>query len=369
MEAVRIQTRSVARAAVVTLVVLAGAALLLFVLREAHTTLRWVVTAIFLALALDPAVGLVQRAKVQDHGLPRWISILIVFVALGVFMYFLVLHVIPPIVREVEALGKHLPGYVKDFENWANNSEQFRELNDKYDLTQTLSSETSKLPSTLGAAAGEVEVLTVKLIAELFAAITILAMTFFLLLDGRRHADAVLRRLPPQGAERTRRVVYRIADIVRAYVSVNRLLAAAAGVFTWLVLELLGVELAVPLGVLVAFMDLVPLIGFTVGGFLVAIICMVTSLWAGVVWLVLFLVYQQLQDRVIQPLMYANAVRVPPFVGIVAVLVGASVAGILGALLAIPVAASLGVVLDEFVKAREESDEEPAGSGAPEPAA
>ena len=125
----------------------------------------------------------------------------------------------------------------------------------------------------------------------------------------------------------------------------------AAGLFTWAFLEIEGFHLALPLAVLVLFLDLIPLIGFTIGGVIVAA-CSGSTARPGdvVVWLAIFLVYQQLQDRVIQPLMYrGGALKVNPAVAIVAILVGANLAGVLGALLAIPTAASLGVVIDEFV--------------------
>ena len=104
--------------------------------------------------------------------------------------------------------------------------------------------------------------------SHLLAAITILALTFFFLLDGRQQGERLLSRMSPDTATRMRRIAIRIAGVVKSYVSVNLLLAIAAGVFTWLVLELLGVDLAVTMGVIVGFFDLVPLIGFTVGGLL-----------------------------------------------------------------------------------------------------
>jgi predicted PurR-regulated permease PerM len=172
-----------------------------------------------------------------------------------------------------------------------------------------------------------------------------------------------------------RRIATRIAGVVKSYVSVNLLLAVAAGVFTWLVLELLGVDLAVTMGVIVGFLDLVPLIGFTVGGVLVAIVAAFHDFpGALTAWLIFFAVYQQVQDRVIQPLLYRNAVRVHPAVAIVAILVGGQLAGILGALLAIPTVATIGVLVDEALLWRREAAGAeaaiPSPSGAqPEPAA
>ena len=139
--------------------------------------------------------------------------------------------------------------------------------------------------------------------------------------------------------------------MVKAYVSVNLVLAIAAGFLTWGFLEAEGFHLAVPLAVLVAFLDLIPLIGLTVGGFSVFVVLLIDGgPGDAIVWLAIFLVYQQLQDRVIQPLIYkGGALKVNPAVAIVAVIVGANLAGVLGALLAIPTAASLGVVIDELV--------------------
>lgn len=147
------------------------------------------------------------------------------------------------------------------------------------------------------------------------------------------------------------RIAGRVAQVVKAYVSVNLLLAIAAGVLTWGFLQADSFHLAVPLAVLVAFLDLIPLIGLTVGGFAVfAVLLIDGGPGDAIVWLALFLVYQQLQDRVIQPLLYkGGALKMNPAVAIVAVIVGAELAGVLGALLAIPAAASLGVVIDELV--------------------
>jgi predicted PurR-regulated permease PerM len=110
------------------------------------------------------------------------------------------------------------------------------------------------------------------------------------------------------------------------------------------------------MGVIVGFLDLVPLIGFTVGGFFVAIVAAFHDFpGAMIAWLICFLVYQQVQDRVIQPLLYRNAVRIHPAVAIVAILVGGQLAGILGALLAIPTAATIGVLIDEALLWRRET--------------
>lgn len=360
----------------IALVAIGIALLLEHVIVEVRTTIRWLFAAVFLALALSPLVDLIERARIRQRSLPRWLAILAAYLLFFVAFGFLIVNVIPPIVREIEQLGTQLPGYVKDFEHWAENSRQFAELNDRFEITKLLSLETSQLPERLGDAATAAKDVSVGALNNLVGTIVVLALSYFLLLDGGRQFDRAVARLAPLHGERVRRAGTRIAGIVRSYVSINVTLAAVAGVFTWLALELLGVELAVPLAVLVAILDLVPLIGFTIGGLLVAVVAALHDFpTALIVWGALFLAYQQLQDRVLQPIFYRSAVRIHPVVGIVVVLAGAQLAGILGALLAIPVAASLGAIYDELWPSVAGTDADPdagsadsAGSG-PEPAA
>jgi predicted PurR-regulated permease PerM len=369
MTAARIEARAVFKVAALVLLAIGAALLLEHVIVEVRTTIRWLFAAIFLALALSPLVDLVERPRIRGRGLPRWLAVLVAYLIFFAVFAFLVLNVIPPIVREVEQLGSQLPTYVKDFENWAEGNEQFRELNDKYNITHLLSQEASQLPSKLGDAAGAAREITVGLLNNLVEAIVVLTLSYFLLLDGGRQFGRATERLRHSHRERVRRAGGRIATIVRSYVSVNLLLAALAGVFTWLSLELLGVDLAVPLAVLVGILDLVPLIGFTIGGLLVAVVAALHDFpTALIIWGALFLIYQQVQDRVIQPIFYRSAVRIHPVIAIVAVLAGAQLAGILGALLAIPVAASLGVIYDELWPAAVGSASDEDEDGAPDPA-
>jgi predicted PurR-regulated permease PerM len=364
MRSDQIEARAVAKVVLVALFWAAIALLVVIAILHTRTTLKWVAAAIFLAFALDPAVSLLQRPRVTGRGLPRVAAILAVYLAFLAGLIFLILHVFPPIVKDVEELAKKAPTYVSDFEDWAENNQQFQELNEKYDITQKLSEQASSLPSRLGDGATELGNLTVSLLEHLLAAITVLTLTFFLLLDGRGMFERGTARLQAPQRERARRIGTRIAAVVRAYVSVNLVLAVAAGLLTWAFLEIDGFHLALALAVLVAFLDLIPLIGLTIAGAAVAIVLLIDGgPGDALIWAALFLIYQQLQDRVIQPLMYkGGALKMNPAVAIVAVIVGANLAGVLGALLAIPVAASLGVIVDELVLAG------PPGATEPQPA-
>jgi predicted PurR-regulated permease PerM len=217
VEAARIQAQAVVKVVAISLAVIAVAVLLAIVVLHVRTEIRWVFAALFLALAMLPAVDRVESLQIRGRKVfPRWLAILLVYLVLFGFFVFLVLQVVPPIIREFEELGSKAPGYVHDFRQWANQNQDFQELNRKYDITQALSRQASSIPSKLGGAAGEVRSLTVSILEHLLAAITILALTFFLLLDGRQQGERLLTRTQPNTAARLRRIATRIAGVVKS---------------------------------------------------------------------------------------------------------------------------------------------------------
>ena len=368
MDAARIDARAVVKVVAVALAVIAAALLLVIIVLHVRETLRWLAASVFIALALAPAVAFLERhVRVRGRQLPRWLAIIAVYVISFLILVVIVLEVVPPLIREVGLLAQTLPGYVGDFESWAEHNQDFQELNRKFDLTRTLNEQATQLPSHVGDAANEIKVISVSLLRNILGAVTVAVISFFMLLGGRELYANAVRRLAPPHADRAIEIGRRVADVVRGYVTVNLTLAVAAGVFTWLVLELLGVDIAVPLAIIVAFLDLVPLIGLTIGGVFVAIIAAIHSPTALIAWVVLFLIYQQVQDRVVQPMMYGRAVSVHPLVAIVVLLMGAQIAGILGALLAIPTAAAIGVVISELAGWNDEPGDDPDPASAPGP--
>ncbi len=347
MNTKQIDSRAVFRIVAVAILTAAAAALLGLIVIKVDTTIRWLVTAVFLALVLAPAAEAIQRIHLKGKSPPRWLAIALTFGLGFLALGFLILNVIPPMIDEVEQVGVVGPGYVKDAEEWANNNEQFRELNEQYGLTSTLKSQVSSLPSEFSTAAGELETFTVGLLKHLVSLITVLVLAFFLLLEGPGLLDRVLTWLGGERERRGRLIAAGVYGVVKGYVTVNLSLAIVAGMFTWGMLELLGVDLAVPLAILVAILDLVPLIGLTIGGLVVAVVAALHSFPdAVIIWLVAFIVYQQLQDRVVQPLLYGRAVKVNPLIAILVLFAGAQISGILGALIAIPVAASIAVIFN-----------------------
>lgn len=365
MNSIKIDSWAVFRIVSVVILTAAAAALLGLIVIKIDTTIRWFVTSVFLALVLAPAVGAIEQVNVRGKSAPRWLAIAITFVGAFLALSFLVLNVIPPMIDEVARVGTLGPGYVKDLEEWANNNAQFNDLNTQYHLTSTLHAQVAQLPSDLSGAADDLETFTVGLLKHLLTAITVLVLSFFLLLEGPVLLDRFLAWIGGERERQGRLIADGVYAVVRGFVTVNLSLAVVAGLFTWGMLELLGVDLAVPLAILVAIFDLVPLIGLTIGGLVVAVVAALHSFPdALIIWLVAFIVYQQIQDRVVQPLLYGRAVKVNPLIAILVLFAGAQISGILGALLAIPVAASIAVVFNVL---QAESDE--GGSPAEAPAA
>jgi len=247
MRADQIQARAVAKIVLVALFWSAVAVLLAIAILHTRTTLQWVAAAVFLTLALDPAVGLIRRAWPGDGKMPRVLAVLLVYVVGLAALIFLVLQVFPPIVHDVEGLAHKLPRYVHDFEDWANNNQQFQDLNAKYHITAKLTQEADTLPSHLSSGASTLGSFTVSVLEHLLAAITIITLTFFLLLDGRGMVERGTGRLPGGQRARARRIGNRVAQVVKAYVSVNLVLAIAAGFLTWAFLEAEGFHLALGL--------------------------------------------------------------------------------------------------------------------------
>ena len=157
---------------------------------------------------------------------------------------------------------------------------------------------------------------------------------------------------------RWRNVGHRIAQTVSGYVTGNLLLSVIAGVSSTIALLILGVPFALALGLIVAILDLIPLAGATLAGILLTTVGLLTSVTAGIALLVFFVLYQQLENHVLQPLVYGRTVQLSPLVVLIAILIGTEVAGVLGALGAIPVAGTLQILLLDWLEHRRMAAEE-----------
>jgi predicted PurR-regulated permease PerM len=317
----------------------------LYVLWLVRSTLLLVFIAVFLAVALGPAVGFFR-----DRGVPRGLSILLVYFLLAAGTVGVGLLVVPPIVNQVADLSEQLPSYIDDLQK----NEQFRKYDEKYHISEKLTEQAGKLPSHLGDAAGALQSITVGAFGAIVQLVTVLTMTFFLLLDGRRIADFLLSMRGPEREQRYRRIAGDIYQSVAGYVAGNLLISLAAGLTTYAMLAILGVPFAVPLAVLMSFLDLIPLVGATLGGVAIGVVTLFNNFpTSTIAWVIFLIVYQQFENNVLQPVIYRKTVNVAPLAVIVAILIGGSLLGILGALVAIPVAAAIQIIVRDVWATRD----------------
>ena len=240
-----------------------------------------------------------------------------------------------------------------------NENETLRTLNEDYDVTTKIQEEANKLPDKIGDAAGVLRDIGFGLVNSIFALITILVMTAFLLGSGRGWIDQLVELQPPERQDRLRRVLEHVSTAVSGYVAGALAQATIAAITTYILLWILGVDFRAPLALLIFFFDLIPLVGATIGAVLVGLVTLFTDFpTATIIWAIYSIVYQQVENNVLQPQIQKRTVNVHPFLALMAVLCGATLLGILGALLAIPVAASIQIAVREWWAWRLETLEE-----------
>jgi len=334
------------RAVLVVLGIVLAAAVTIEVVLLARSVIIWVLIAVFLALALNPAVEGLQRRGVKRRGLAvaiAFLGTLAGIVAIGAAF-------IPTLVDQVNNFVDAVPGYVEDL---TAGQGKLGFLERDYQIVERVRDavESSGASGVLGLSGTAVSV-TKGVITAVVGTLTITFLTLFMLLEGPRWVERFYSLLPAEAQPRWRAVGRDIYRTVGGYVSGNLLISLIAGVTSTLVLLGLGVPYAVALGLIVALLDLIPLAGATIAAVLVSTVAFLDDVRVGVVVLVFFLLYQQLENHVLQPVVYGRTVRLSPLAVLIAVLIGSSLAGIVGALGAIPVAGTLQVILLDYLEHR-----------------
>ena len=303
---------------------------------RARSVLVLIGLALFIAAGLDPAVSWLTRRR-----LPRWSAVIVILlIAAGVAAGFMA-AAIPPLTAQVTALIHELPHYLTTLRD--HNSELGR-LNTRFHVQERL----SRLLSTRGTAlvGGVLGAGELVLSAASSVLVVIVLVVYFLAAMPR--IKLFFYRLAPQS--RRARVILigdEIFDKVGGYMLGNFLTSLIAGVGTWAWLEIFGVPYALLLGLLVALLDLIPVIGSTIGGAVVSLVALTVSLPVAISTLVFYIAYRLAEDYLIVPRVMGRAVQVPAVVTVLAVLVGGALMGLIGALVAIPAAAALSLLLHE----------------------
>lgn len=342
-------TDAPARSIVRIVLIVVAVAVVLYLLYLLRRPIGWILIAGFVAVALSGPVNFLHRF------MKRGFAIALVYVGLFLVPVLLGLLVVPTVVDQANALADNLPEYAADAREFVNDNETLRGLEEDYDILAKAQEEADKLPGRIDDAAVVLGDIGLGVVDSLFALVTILILAAFLLGSGRRWVDAAISLGPPERAARLRVVLDHIAKAVGNYVAGALLQATIAGVAAYIVMTILGVPFRGPLAVLTGLFSLIPLIGATIAAVLIGIVTLFNDFpTATIVWVVWAIVYQQVENTVIQPQIQRRAVNLHAFAVLVAVLFGSTLLGVLGAIIAIPVAASVQIAIREWWEYRRE---------------
>jgi predicted PurR-regulated permease PerM len=360
---VRVAPSQVVRTIVIALLTAAVVLGALFLLWQVRSLIGWGVLALFLAAVLNPAVNWLER-----HRIKRSLGILLSYLGVVVGLLLVVGIFVPVVVSEIRDLIDFVVGVTQ---HPGGATEYLRNLLEQVglgSLFNTLSEQLANLPSQLGAWAKSLLLsaggLAISAATFVSALVSILTLTFFLLLNPEGFINVGLRLFAEPQRPRVRRLLGQSAGAVSGYITGNLTISFICGVLTFIVLLVLGMPYPAALALLVALLDLVPLVGATLGGALLVVVGFFVSPLTAIILLVYVLVYQQVEGSVLQPLVYSRAVQLNALLIFVAVLVGAALMGIPGALLAIPVAEIIRIVVTDLVEHRSRLAEEEAAYSA-----
>ena len=316
----------------------------LYSLYTVRAILVRILVALFIAVSLDPAVRLLVR-----RGMRRGFAVTLIFLLAFALAAAFFISVTPPLVTQFGNLVDDLPGYLTRLQG---RSSQFRELNDRYNLSDQLQGMVGTLPSRLGTG---LLGFTSRVFGAVFNSLTILVFTIYFMADMPRIRTGLVRLFPVERRPRARQVVDLVVDKVGGYMIGNLIISIIAGITSWIAFSILGVRFALPLSFVIAICDLIPMIGATLGAVIgVTVALFASELWPTTILVAAFFVaYQQLENYLIAPRVLKTTVELGAAAVLIAGLIGATVLGLLGALMAIPVAAAVKVLYDQRQAAQE----------------
>jgi predicted PurR-regulated permease PerM len=305
-----------------------------------------VVVALFLAVGLNPAVELLMR-----RGLRRpWAVLCVILGVLLVFTGFLVI-LVPIISHQVTAIGDNLPGW---FDRLQRNG-QIRRFDDKYDLTSKVEDYVQSGGWAQKAFGGVVGV-GLAILGILLNAFVVVVLTLYFLASLPSMKKAAYSLAPASRRERVALLGDRILRNIGGYVSGAFVVALCAGLSTLVFLFIVGLgSYAVALAMVVALLDVIPMIGATIGAVIVCAIAFATDIRTGIVAVIFYIAYQQIENYLIYPKVMSHSVEIPGALTVIAALVGGTLLGVVGALLAIPTAASILLLVREVFLPRQEA--------------
>lgn len=309
-----------------------------------------IVVSMFLAVGLNPAVAWLKR-----FGMPRGAAVGLVFLCVLLAFVGFGFAIVPPITTQIAEFAEALPGYIEQLQN----NQRINELMERYAVQQRINEALSN--GQFGQQVGErvfgglIGVGRV-VVSGVFSVLTVLILTLYFLSSLPAIKTAAYRLVPRSRRARIALLGDEVLDRIGGYVAGTVTVALIAGVTAYIFLLIVGVPYALTLALVVSFTAFIPLVGATIGAVLVTIVAFIAEgTGAGVACLIFFIAYQQFENFVIHPRVMKRAVDVQPAATIIAALIGGTLLGIVGVLLAIPTAAAIALIVREVVIPRQEA--------------
>ena len=302
-----------------------------------------ILIALFLATGLNPAVEALRRRNMS-----RATAVTIIFTSVIAFVIFFALVVAPPVISQGTQLINKAPTLLGELTNNAT----INKLNDQYGIIDTLQAKLESVTSDgtlLISAFGGVIGVGKSVLSGFFTFLTILVLTLYFITSLPQAVNLGLSLVPASRRERIGHLTNAIIARVGSFVGSQIVIAAMASLFVFILSLVLGLPSPIAIGMIVFVCGLIPLIGHFLGSGIVTIIALTQSIAIGVIALVAYVVYVQIENYVVTPRIMKRTLAVPGAVTIISALIGSSLLGLVGGLLAVPVAASIILILDEVV--------------------
>nr|WP_242625257.1 AI-2E family transporter [Krasilnikovia cinnamomea] len=307
-------------------------------LRNASSILVLIFIALFLAIGLNPAI-----MRLRSWGLPRGLAVAVLALTVVLLLCGGVLALIPPLVTQTGELVHNLPDYIENLQR----NRTINDLVERYDIVNKL--RTSLNAGTVGSAVGGVVGGAKLLFGTIFSTLTVLVLTIYFMAAFDRIKEAAFGLVPASRRDRVRLLTDEILTKVGAYMVGALAIAVLAGMSTFALALVIGLAYPFALAVAVAVLDLIPQIGATLGAIIVSLVGFAHSLTSGIVCIVFFVVYQQVENYLIYPNVMRRSVEVSDVAAVTAALLGVALFGVIGALIAIPLVAAVQLIIREVV--------------------
>jgi predicted PurR-regulated permease PerM len=324
---------------------------LIYLFYLARTPLLWIGIAAFFAVAINPLVHRVAKfMPKQNIGLAT-LAILGTVTILALVLGYIFLA---PLVQQTSSLIASIPELAKNAAKTLTNSPLAQNMNiSQSDIEQYIQGNLSNIVLSASAIGGALINLLLSIMNSIIALVAISTMIFFMSSDGKNLKNIAIKSINPKNRTRIGNIGNKVYGIITGYVVGNIILSAVFGVCSALLLWAMGSPYWIPLGLMAGLIDLIPLVGSTIAAAIIAVISLLSGdPTTALVFAIFTILYVQLESNVLNPMVYSKSVDISPLIVLISILLGGAMAGIIGALIAIPVAATVQVIAKELLKDR-----------------